>query len=356
MMKIKQHQLDMPVIQGGMGIGVSLGNLAGAIAKAGGVGVVSAAQPGFKHPDFKKNPLKYNLEALHHEITKAKMLAKGKGMIAANVMVAGYNYAELVKASVSAGVDAIISGAGIPLDLPKYVEEPNVLIAPIVSSAKALQLVLKAWKKRYDREPDFIVCEGALAGGHLGFSAESIENQSAQSLEAILQDVLALLKEQHLSNIPVFVGGGIYSGYDIAHFVKLGASGVQMGTRFITTHECDADDAFKQAFLKEAKNKIDLVVSPAKLPGRAFMTDFMQRVKTYGSQPVQHCYRCLQKCNPANTPYCISEALMQAAKGNIQEGLVFTGSNGGRAEKIMSVEEVMKELKREYQYSMGEVL
>lgn len=353
-MKLKDKVIQVPIIQGGMGVGISLGSLAGSVAKEGAIGVLSAAQPGFSRSDFKKNPLVANCEAIKREVQKAKSIADGNGIIAMNIMVAGYHYQELVEASIEAGIDAIISGAGIPLDLPKYTKDTNVLIAPIVSSGRALEVLLKAWYKRYQRMPDFIVCEGPKAGGHLGFSKESLDDQSASTLEEILSEVQEVIKEYGVE-IPIFVGGGIYTGYDIAYFQSLGATGVQMGTRFITTVECDANIRFKEMFLKEQNKEISLVVSPAKLPGRAFKTKYMDVVMEYGSQPVKHCYRCLQKCNPQTTPYCISEALIEAVKGNVEDGLVFTGTNGGRATKIDSVKECIEGLVREMIEAKGEL-
>lgn len=354
-MKINKRHIEIPIIQGGMGVGISLGRLAGSVAKEGAIGVISAAQPGYNKLYFKQNPLLANCEAIKEEIAKAKSIAEGNGMIAMNIMVAGYHYQELVETSIEAGIDAIISGAGIPLDLPKYTKDSNVLIAPIVSSGRALQVLMKAWKKRYQRSPDFIVCEGPLAGGHLGFTKESLSDGSATSLEEILSEVQEVLKEYDEIDIPIFVGGGIYDGRDIAYFQSLGATGVQMGTRFITTVECDADVNFKNMFLKEQNKEITLVISPAKLPGRAFKTNYMNGVMEHGSQPVKHCYRCLQKCNPSTTPYCISEALIEAVKGNVEDGLVFTGANGGRANKIDTVKECIQELLKETKIARGEL-
>lgn len=344
--KLGRHSLEKPIIQGGMGIGISLGGLAGAVACEGGMGVISAAQPGYLAAGFKTDVLKHNIEALKAEVNKARSVAKGKGMLGVNVMVAGNTYANMIQACVEARVDAIISGAGLPLDLPGLVAGSDILVAPIVSSGKALTLIGKAWKKRYDRLPDFVVCEGPLAGGHLGFSKQSLVDGTAQSLEEILADVLEVISTWE-SKIPVFVAGGIFDGYDIARMLKLGASGVQMGTRFIATEECDAALAFKQAFVDAKAEDIELVVSPAQLPGRAIMSDFMKAVMNDTPQKVTHCYQCLHKCNPATTPYCISQALMDAACGDVANGLVFSGSNGYRIQSIETVKSVMESCMKE---------
>ena len=348
---IGSFTMDIPIIQGGMGVGVSLGNLAGHVAKVGGMGVLSTAHPGYLAPDFNTDTLKANLRELKNEIIKAKDIAKGKGMIAVNAMVALRDYAALVEQAVSSGVDAIISGAGLPLNLPKYVENTKTKIAPIVSSSKAVRVILKAWDKKYNKTADFIVIEGSEAGGHLGFKKQDIIDQVVQKASDILEDVKEAIKpyvEKYQQNIPVFVAGGVFTGTDIKKYTDLGASGVQMATRFIPTHECDASDTFKQMFVSSQKEDIELVGSPVGMPGRAIMTSLTRKLEQGEKIKIKKCYNCLLPCDPKTTQYCISGALIEAVKGNIDEGLVFSGTNGYRTDKIVSVEELVKELMEEY--------
>lgn len=352
--KIGNKSISIPLIQGGMGVGISLSGLAGNVMKEGGMGCISAAHPGYRHPNFWKDSTQVNIQALHEEVKKAKEIANGKGLCAINVMVASKNYDDYVKASVDAGADAIICGAGIPMKLPELVGDAPIFIAPIVSSAKLAKLILRAWDSHYNRIPDFIVIEGSLAGGHLGFRAEDIEDGSAQDLETILVETLPIIapyEEKYKQKIPVFVAGGIYEGSDIAHFLKLGASGVQMGTRFIATHECDADIKFKEMFMKAEKADINLVKSPAGLPGRAINTSFMEQSKLGRIAPTR-CIACMKPCIPATTPYCISDALIAAVKGDVQDGLVFSGSNGYRIKEIVSVHDLIASLMKDMEESL----
>lgn len=345
---IKNKLFSFPLIQGGMGVGVSLSNLAGSVMKQGCMGVLSAAQPGFRRDNFRKDSVNANCEAILEHAKIARDISGGKGLLGINIMVASENYAEYVKAAVKAKVDAIISGAGLPLDLPKYVTDKSILLAPIVSSAKAASLICRAWDKRHQTVPDFIVIEGSEAGGHLGFKEEDLLSDACQPLEEILAQVkeeLTVFQEKYNRDIPVFVAGGIYNGKDIAHFLKLGAAGVQMGTRFIATNECDADIKFKQAVVDSKIEDIAIVKSPTGFAGRGIMNDFMAKTKTRGNLTIKACFNCLRPCNPLDTPYCISEALIQAANGNLDYGLVFVGSNAYKINEIVSVEQLINELK-----------
>lgn len=356
MTKIKDKILEVPIIQGGMGIGVSLGRLAGSVMAEGGIGTISAANPGFRKPAFLKKPLLSNLEALAEEIQKAREISKGKGLLAVNIMVKGTNYAAYVKQAVTNKVDAIISGAGLPLELPKLVKGSGVAIAPIVSSAKAAQVICRSWERKHGVAPDFVVVEGPDAGGHLGFSREDLEAGTHQDLKTILQEVIEVVKpygEKFGREIPVFAAGGIFTGQDIAEHLKLGAAGVQMGTRFIGTHECDADAGFKQRFLDANEDDVILTKSPAGLPGRALRTSMTTKLENVDRIPISFCVDCLEPCIPKTTVYCISEALMNAADGKLDEhALVFTGINGHRINKLTSVRETMNELKWEMAQAM----
>lgn len=341
--QIRNKTLNIPLIQGGMGIGVSLGNLAGHVMKEGGLGVISAAQPGYLEHDFKSNTIEANIRALKKEIVKAREISGGNGLLGINLMVAAEHYDVYAKAISEMYIDVIISGAGLPLELPTLSVNPEILLAPIVSSSKAMVLLVKRWLSRANKFPDMIIIEGPLAGGHLGFSWDQLNNNSFPSLESILSDVLFALKENDW-NIPVFMAGGIYTSDDIQRFISLGATGVQMATRFITTYECDADIKFKEAFINAKESDIRYVISPSGYPGRAIDNKLVTNLMNQEKVRVKHCYNCLKPCNPATTPYCITEALIQAVKGNIDEGLVFTGVNGYRNKEIVHVSELIDEL------------
>ena len=330
----------VPVIQGGMGVGVSLSGLASAVARAGGIGIISTAQIGYKEPDFAKNPIECNLRAVAKEIKKAKDMAMG-GIIGVNIMVATRQYEEYVKAAVKAGADCIISGAGLPLNLPELTKGFATKIAPIVSSRKSLSVIAKYWIKKYNRKPDFIVVEGPKAGGHLGFSNEELDEYQAKSYDEEVKSIIECAKEMEL-DAPIVVGGGVYTREDLDHYLKLGASGVQMGTRFVTTKECDASEAYKQAYINAKEEDIVIVKSPVGMPGRAIHNIFLDKVKA-GERFMRGCRQCIKTCNPATAPYCITEALINAVEGNLDEGLIFCGSNAYRAEKIETVAEIMEE-------------
>lgn len=340
------YKISIPLIQGGMGVGISLGNLAGHVALNGGMGVISTAHPGYRENDFEVNTLNANVRALKKEIKKAKDIAQSHGMVAVNAMVAIKDYDEMIQASLEAGIDAIISGAGLPLRLPQLVEGHDVMIAPIVSSGKACRLVLRSWNKKYHRCADFVVIEGSEAGGHLGFKKDALLNHTVQPLDQIFLEVKEVVKEFEAvfnKHIPIFVAGGIYTKEDIQKYLALGVDGVQMATRFITTYECDASDLYKQMFINAKKEDIELVTSPVGMPGRAIKNKLTETIKTQ-KIPVKKCYQCLVPCDVKTTPYCISKALIEACKGNIDEGLIFSGSNGYRSDKLVSVKDLIAEL------------
>jgi len=342
----------IPIIQGGMGVGVSRSSLASAVANEGGIGVISGAQIGFTEPDFEKNSFEANIRALKREIRKARELSP-KGIIGLNLMVAMNHYKELARTAVEEKINLIISGAGLPKDLPDIVKGSMTKIAPIVSSGKAAHLITKLWDKKHQYIPDLVIVEGPEAGGHLGFSVEDLNQSPRIDLAQILQDVkeaLSSFEEKYKRKIPVVVAGGIYNGTDIAKYLKLGASGVQMGTRFIATDECDADIKYKEAFIQSKQDDIGLVKSPVGMPGRAIHNSFTKLTEV-GNIPVKWCYDCLIPCNPKTTPYCISKALIEAVKGNLSEGLIFTGSNGHRIKEIIPVKQLIQELVSEAELS-----
>ena len=343
-LKIGNLIAKLPIIQGGMGVGVSLSNLAGNVAKYGAIGVISAAHPGYLEKDFEKNTLQANIRALKYHIRKAKELSNN-GIIGVNIMVAMKNYKELVQASIEGGADLIISGAGLPLKLPEYTKNSEIKILPIVSSSKATRLILSYWKKHYNRIADGIIVEGPEAGGHLGFKADGIEND-INKFESNVKDILKTVKDlerEYSKEIPVIVAGGVFDSNDIKRYMELGANGVQIGSRFVTTYECDVDMKFKEAYLNCNKSDIKIVKSPVGMPGRAINNNFLRRINNE-SNKISKCYNCLVPCNPSTTPYCISEALINAAQGDIDNGLIFCGANAYRINKMMSVKELLDEL------------
>lgn len=329
----------VPVVQGGMGVGVSLSGLAGAVAAAGGIGVISTANIGYREPDFDTNHMESDLRAMTKEIKRAKELSNG-GVIGVNIMVVTNNYEEYVKTAVAAGVDLIISGAGLPMTLPSV--SGNAKIAPIVSSRKSLSVIATYWDKKYSRKPDLVVIEGPKAGGHLGFSREDIDEYSEAGTKNYDDEVRQIIELANELGAPVVVAGGVYTRDDMEHYLELGAKGIQMATRFVTTKECDASDAYKQAYINAKKEDIVIIKSPVGMPGRAVHNAFLDKVAA-GESPVTKCRQCMSACNPVTAPYCITEALINAVKGNLDEGLIFCGSNAYRAQRIETVADIMEE-------------
>ena len=345
-LKIGDLEVKIPVVQGGMGVGISLSGLAGNVSACGGLGVISTAQIGWREPDFYEKPFEANFRAIEKEIKKARELAKG-GVLGVNIMVATQRYEEYVKSAVKAGIDIVISGAGLPIDLPKYVEGSKTKIAPIVSSLKSLTVICRMWERKYQTAPDLVVIEGPKAGGHLGFSREELETVTDEAYDDVIVSIIEKVKEyseKFSKKIPVVVAGGIYERKDMEHVMKLGADGVQMGTRFVTTKECDADEAYKQSYIKAKKEDIKIVQSPVGMPGRAILNPFLEIVKTEKCK-IKHCYQCIVTCDKKTIPYCITEALVNAAEGRVDEGLLFCGENAYRADKIETVAEIMEEFR-----------
>lgn len=344
---------DVPVIQGGMGVGISRSSLAGAVAKEGGIGVISTAQIGYDEEGFEKNQAECNRTAIGKHIKKAKEISCGNGLVGVNIMVALKHYKEHVEAAVEAGADVIISGAGLPVNLPdvakKSAEKYGVSVpklAPIVSSGRAADIILKMWDHKYNTAPDFIVAEGPLAGGHLGYSPEQLEDIKAIDFDNIIKDVIKAKKpyeEKYQRAIPLVVGGGVFDRSDIDHVLSLGADGVQIASRFVATKECDATDAYKQAYINAKEEDIQIVKSPVGMPGRALRNAFIKKVENE-KEKITKCYNCLEKCNPADVPYCITKALTNAVIGDIDNGLIFVGANVSRINEMTTVHELMQEL------------
>lgn len=344
--KVGDKSSKYPIIQGGMGVGVSLHKLAGAVSREGGIGVISTADIGYQEEDFNTNPIKANLRAIGKEIKKAREIAGKDKILGVNVMVALNNYKEIVKECVKNKIDLIISGAGIPKELPEYVKGSNTKIAPIVSSLRCCKLIVKHWIKKYQYVPDMVVIEGPEAGGHLGFKREELEADKKPQLEDITKEVVEYIKEvekESNKEIPVIAAGGIWNKQDIQKYLSLGASGVQMATRFVTTYECDASEEFKNAYLQAKEEDIKIINSPVGMPGRAIYNNFIKQTESVKGK-VEKCYGCIKTCNVADTPYCITKALINAVKGNMEKALVFCGSNVGKAKEIISVHDLMQEL------------
>ena len=344
--KIGDKVSKYPIIQGGMGVGVSLHNLAGNVSKEGGIGIISTADIGYQEDDFAQNPMKANFRAIGKEIEKARKIAGEDKILGVNIMVAMKNYADIVKECVRQKIDLIISGAGIPKELPEYVKGSQTKIAPIVSSLRCCKLIVKHWITKYDYVPDMIVIEGTEAGGHLGFKPEELVEGNKPKLEDITTEVIDYIKEVEKETgkeIPVIAAGGIWDGKDIKRFLNLGATGVQMATRFVATNECDASNEFKQAYVNAKKEDIKIIKSPVGMPGRAIYNDFIKNTEVEKAK-IQKCYNCIKTCNVVDTPYCITKALINAVKGNMKEALVFCGSNVDKVKEIVSVHTLMSEL------------
>ncbi len=344
-LKIGDLIAKIPIIQGGMGVGISLSGLASAVANEGGVGVIAAAGIGMLENDFNTNFKEANKRALRNEIRKCR--AKTDGIIGVNIMVALSDFEELVKVAVEEGVDIIFSGAGLPLNLPKFLsKDSKTKLAPIVSSVRSAKVLIRYWKKKYDYLPDLIVVEGPKAGGHLGYSMEQL-NDPNFALDKTVKDLVSELKSMGL-NIPIVAAGGIYTGKDIYEYIKMGAKGVQMATRFVATHECDASIEFKQAFVNAKKEDLTIIKSPVGLPGRAIKNEFLQDVEKGEKKPFKCGWKCLKTCDFKNAPYCIGAALTNAKKGLLDKGFAFAGSNVYRIDRIVSVKELIRSLIKEY--------
>lgn len=341
---IGELRARVPVIQGGMGIGVSLSNLAGNVAKCGGIGIISTAQIGYQEEGFEEHPIETNLKAIEKHIKKAKEIAGG-GIVGVNIMAATKKYEAYVKAAVKAGADIIISGAGLPARLPEFVGKSKTKIVPIVSSVKSAKVICRLWDRKYKRCPDMVVIEGPKAGGHLGFSYEELRHITNEMYEKEIKgiiEVVAEYRKKYDCQIPVIVAGGIYQAEDMKYALELGADGVQVATRFVTTYECDASQEYKQAYLNARQEDIEIVKSPVGMPGRAIRNAFIEKAEAGQLKPGK-CYQCLEHCNQKEIPYCITEALLNAVKGKVSEGLIFCGENAWKAEKMEYVEDIMRE-------------
>lgn len=348
-LKIGPLIAKVPIVQGGMGVGISLSRLATAVAEQGGIGVIATPGIGMYEPDYHTNTCEANTRALRKEIQKVR--AKTSGILGVNIMVAMTNFAEMVETAIDEGIDIIFSGAGLPLNLPRFLNGTvKTKLVPIVSSGRAATLIARRWIEKFSYVPDAIVVEGPKAGGHLGFKTEQIDDP-AFALERLVSNVILEMKpfvEKFQKPIPVIAGGGIYSGEDIYKIMQLGASGVQMATRFVTTDECDASDAFKQTYIDAKKDDIVIIKSPVGLPGRAIANGFLNSVEAGEKVPFKCPYHCISTCDYKTSPYCIIVALMNAKRGHMRNGFAFAGTNAYLAEKMESVKAIFDDLKAGY--------
>lgn len=348
-LKIGNLCAAVPVVQGGMGVGISLAGLASAVADEGGIGVISSAGLGVIYNDYSKDYREASVWGLKEELRKAREATRG--IIGVNVMVAMSNFADMVRTAIAEKADIIFSGAGLPLNLPAFLTEgAKTKLAPIVSSARAAVLLCRKWLSEYGYIPDAIVVEGPKAGGHLGYKRDQIDDAD-YALEKVVPEIVAEVEKfgaEHDRHIPVIAGGGIYTGEDIYRIMELGVEGVQMGTRFVTTEECDAAPAFKQSYIDARREDIEIIESPVGMPGRALHSSFLERVKAGLKRPKACPFDCIKTCDVTHSPYCIMLALYNAFKGKLQNGYAFCGANAWRAEKIQSVRELMASLRDEY--------
>ena len=351
--QIGDLKIKLPVIQGGMGVAISLSGLASAVANEGGVGVISAVAIGMTEPGYEKNFRESNKSALRREIRKAKSLTNG--VLGVNIMLAVTDYDEMLKIALEEKIDIVFIGAGLFLRKPSTIpdslfENSKTKFVPKVSSAKAARLIFQHWANKYNYVPDAVVVEGPLAGGHLGFRKDDLENQKFQLSNLITETVSEMVPfEQRFGiEIPVIAAGGIYNGEDMYKIMQFGAKAVKMGTRFVTTHECDASIEYKESYLKCKKGDVIIIDSPVGLPGRVVLNDFVKKIQNGYTKPVKCPWKCLKTCNFREVKYCIAEALFNSAKGNLSEGFSFAGSNAYLATKIQSVKETINNLILEY--------
>jgi len=356
-LKIGNLTARVPIIQGGMGVGISLNGLASAVANEGGIGVISCAGIGLIYRNSAKDYMEACIIGLKEEIKKTR--EKSSGIIGVNIMMALTNFGDMVKTSIAEKVDVIFAGAGLPMDLPKYRTEGCVTkLVPIVSSARAARIICEKWKTLYDYLPDLVVVEGPKAGGHLGFKTNQIEDENF-SIQKLIPEVVhevALFEEKYNQEIPVIAAGGIYTGEDMYNIMQLGAKGVQISSRFVTTNECDADIKFKETYINAVEDDVEIIQSPVGMPGRALKGEFLDKVRRGETAPKSCPYNCLHTCDYKKVPYCIIVTLYNAYQGKMDKGYAFAGSNAYRATKISSVKEIIDDLISGYNKAEQEAL
>jgi NAD(P)H-dependent flavin oxidoreductase YrpB (nitropropane dioxygenase family) len=334
-------KIELPIIQGGMGVRVSTATLASAVSNEGALGVIAAVGLGEENGDITHDYKERSRLSFTNIIRATRRMTKNP--FGVNIMCALTNYDDLVDAAQEESVSVIISGAGLPLRLPSLIKNKATKLIPIVSSARAAHIICSVWQRRYNRLPDAIVVEGPLAGGHLGYSRAELADPEHFYLDNILREVLLVAREFD-KNIPVIAAGGIFDGEDIARVIRLGAGAVQMGTRFVCTHECDASIKYKEAYLSAKKEDIIIIQSPVGMPGRVISNDFVKKILQGERIDFGCAYKCLSTCDPEKVNYCIAKALVNASRGDLDQGFAMCGSNAYRINKIISVKQLITEL------------
>ena len=354
-LKIGKHTIKYPIFQGGMGVGISWDRLAGSVSKEGGLGIISAVGTGYyKNKAFIEKAINdrpyetinfYSKRALIEIFKNARKIC-GNAPLGCNVLYAINDYGRVVRDACEAGADIIVTGAGLPTNMPEFTKDfPDVALVPIVSSAKALKIICKRWTQRYNKIPDAVIVEGPLSGGHQGFTYEQCFMEEYQ-----LENLIAPIKEEikKWGDFPLIAAGGIWDHNDIVRMLKLGADGVQMGTRFIGTFECDAHDNFKKVLINAKKEDILLLKSPVGYPARGVRTKLIELVEKREGPPIKCISNCVAPCQRGKEAkevgYCIADRLSDAYEGNLDTGLYFTGSNGYKIDKLISVKELMRKL------------
>lgn len=353
-LKIGKHIIKYPIFQGGMGVGISWDRLAGSVSKEGALGIISAVGTGyyqkmqFVERIAHSKPFEainfYSKHALNEIFKNARKIC-GTNPLGANILYAINEYGRVVKDACEAGANIIVTGAGLPTNMPEFTKNfPDVALVPIVSSAKALKIICKRWMARYARIPDAVVVEGPLSGGHQGFSYEDCFKPEYQ-LEQVLPEVVEAAKA--FGNIPIIAAGGIWDRADIDRMLSLGASGVQMGTRWLGAEECDAV-AYRDIMPHVKKEDIELVKSPVGYPARAIKIGIFDRIKE-GNAPKINCIsNCVSPCHRGveakKVGYCIADSLGRGFMGDRESGLYFTGANGYRIKEIKPVKAIIAEL------------
>jgi len=353
-MRIGKYEIEKPIIQGGMGVGISWDKLAGNVSLEGGLGVISAVGTGYyQNKHFSKKNIQgkpyseenfYSKEALIEIFKNARKIC-GDKPLAANILYAQNDYGRVVQDACEAGANIIITGAGIPTNMPEFTKDyPDVALVPIVSSARALKLICKKWK-RYDRLPDAVIVEGPLSGGHQGFKYDDCFKEEFQ-LENIVPPIIEEAK--NWGSMPIIAAGGVWDKSDIDKFLDMGCAGVQMGTRFIGTYECDASEKFKDVIIHAEEKDIKLLKSPVGLPARGVVTNLQKSIEN-GTAPKVACIsNCVAPCHRGEEAkavgYCIADRLSDAYLGKVDTGLFFTGANGYKIQKLITVKELMDKL------------
>ena len=354
-LKIGKYEIKYPIFQGGMGLGISWDKLAGNVSLEGGLGIISSVGTGYyenrKFIDKELNAKPfgsenfYSTRGLRAVIENARKIC-GDLPLGVNIMYAANDYARVVKDACEAGINIIVSGAGLPTNLPEFTQNfKEIALVPIVSSAKALRIICKRWLQRYERLPDAVVLEGPLSGGHQGFTYEQCLDPEF-SLFNLIPQVKAEIKEW--GDFPLIAAGGIWDKNDIEKAISLGADGVQMGTRFIGTHECDADIGFKEVLLAAEEKDIELIKSPVGYPARGIRTNLINLVDKRMGPKIQCISNCVSPCQRGKEAkqvgYCIADRLFDAYSGKKESGLFFTGANGYKLKELISVKELMHKL------------